>query len=239
VNIYISIFVSSPVPDHVTLVISPGSPPHVDVYLFYIFLHGYIHTLVLPKPVYIWVSPVDSIPLDSDSSPLIRLSLRRWDFPSSVRYLQIYQKYKGQGVPFPPDFRSMLSRYRDPTVGVSLGSRGYRTSRSVKRHGSQKQGIPPVPGDVTRPSPLPQENQDVLKKVREMKLGGHIDHAHSISLVRLGEKYYLMILIDGIDFVWTQTCQVRTNPEDLLHDVPKAFLFFLSFFFLQKKNFPL
>ena len=25
-----------------------------------------------------------------------------------------------------------------------------------------------------------------------------------------------MIVIDGIDFVWPQTCQVRTNPEDLL-----------------------
>jgi hypothetical protein len=51
-----------------------------------------------------------------------------------------------------------------------------------------------------------------------MKLGAHIDHAHSISIGRLGEKYYLMIVIDGIDFVWPQTCQVRTNPEDLLHE---------------------
>jgi hypothetical protein len=51
-----------------------------------------------------------------------------------------------------------------------------------------------------------------------MKLGAHIDHAYSISIVRLGEKYYLMIVIDGIDFVCPQTCQVRTNPEDLLHE---------------------
>jgi hypothetical protein len=27
-----------------------------------------------------------------------------------------------------------------------------------------------------------------------------------------------MIVIDGIDFVWPQTCQVRTHPEDLLHE---------------------
>jgi hypothetical protein len=79
------------------------------------------------------------------------------------------------------------------------------------------------PGDAatlswTRPSELPQENQDVLKKLREMKLGAHIDHVHSISIDRLGGKFYLMIVIDGIDFVWTQTCQVRTNPEDLLHE---------------------
>jgi hypothetical protein len=30
---------------------------------------------------------------------------------------------------------------------------------------------------------------------REMKLGAHIDPAHSISIDRLGEKYYLMIVI--------------------------------------------
>jgi hypothetical protein len=136
----------------------------------------------------------------------------------SVRHLQIYHKYKGQGVPFPPDFRAMLPRYRDPTIGVSLGAREYRTSRRVKRHGSQKQGSPPVAGDATLPSELPQENQDVLKKLREMKLGAHIDHAHSISIGRLGEKHYLMIVIDGIDFVWSQTCQVQTIPEDLLDE---------------------
>jgi hypothetical protein len=84
--------------------------------------------------------------------------------------------------------------------------------------GFSGQGSPPVPGDVALPSELPQENQDVFKKLREMKLGAHIDHAHSISVGRLGEKYYLMIVIDGIDFVWPQTCQIRTHPEDLLHE---------------------
>ena len=154
------------------------------------------------------------MPLDSDSAALMRLSLSRWGFPCPARHLQIYHKYKGQGVPFPPDFRAMLPRYRDPTVGVSLGARGYRTSRRVQRHGSQKQGSPPVAGDAARPSALPQENQDVLKKLRQMKLGAHIDHAHSISIGRLGEKYYLMIVIDGIDFLWPQTCQTRTHPEE-------------------------
>ena len=27
-----------------------------------------------------------------------------------------------------------------------------------------------------------------------------------------------MIVIDGIDFLWSQTCQTRTHPEDLLHE---------------------
>jgi hypothetical protein len=82
----------------------------------------------------------------------------------------------------------MLQRYRDPTVGVSLRSRGYRTSRCVKRHGSQKQGNPPVSDDATRPSELPQENQDVLTKFREMKFGTHIDVFILSLLTDLGKN---------------------------------------------------
>jgi hypothetical protein len=41
-------------------------------------------TLVLPRPVR--VSPADSIPLDSDSVVLMRLSLIRWGFPCPVRH---------------------------------------------------------------------------------------------------------------------------------------------------------
>jgi hypothetical protein len=70
-----------------------------------------------------------------------------------------------------------MLRYRDPAIGGSLGARGYRTSWRVKRHGSQKQGSLPVAGNAARPSELPQKNRDVLKKLREMKLGAHIDCA--------------------------------------------------------------
>jgi hypothetical protein len=91
--------------------------------------------LMFPRPVR--VSPADSMPLDYDSAALMRLSLSMWVFPCPARHLQIYHKYKGHGVPFPPDFRAML--HRDPTIRVPLGARGYRTSRHVKRHGSQKQ----------------------------------------------------------------------------------------------------
>jgi hypothetical protein len=56
---------------------------------------------------------------------------------------------------------------------VSLGARGYRTSLSVKNRGSQKQGSPPVAGDAAHPFALPQDNQDVFKKILEMKLTMH------------------------------------------------------------------
>jgi hypothetical protein len=75
--------------------------------------------LVLPKPGR--VSPADSRPLDSDSAALMRLSLSSWGFPCLPRHLQLHHKYKGQGVHF-PDFRAILPRYCDPTIGVSLGA---------------------------------------------------------------------------------------------------------------------
>ena len=39
----------------------------------------------------------------------------------------------------------------------------------------------------------------ILKKLHEMKLGAHIGHVYSLSVGRRGEKYYLMIGIDGIE----------------------------------------
>ena len=89
--------------------------------------------------------------------------------PASFNLSQL--EYKGQGVPFPPDLRAKLPRYLEPTIWVSLGAQGYRTSRSVKTRGSQKQGSPPVAGDAARPSALPQDNREVLKKLRELQLG--------------------------------------------------------------------
>ena len=46
----------------------------------------------------------------------------------------------------------------------------------------------------------------------------HIDYAHSITLGRNKEQYYLMIVIDSIDFTWAQSSPNRSEPEDLIHD---------------------
>ena len=45
-----------------------------------------------------------------------------------------------------------------------------------------------------------------------------IDYAHSITLGRNKELYYLMIVIDSIDFTWAQPSPNRSEPEDLIHD---------------------
>jgi hypothetical protein len=32
------------------------------------------------------------------------------------------------------------------------------------------------------------------------------------------EKYYLILVVDGIDFVWAQSTTTRSSPEDLILD---------------------
>ena len=46
----------------------------------------------------------------------------------------------------------------------------------------------------------------------------HIDYAHSITLGRNKEQYYLMIVIDSIDFTWAQSSPNRSEPENVIHD---------------------
>jgi len=41
---------------------------------------------------------------------------------------------------------------------------------------------------------------------------------HSIILGRNREFYYLIIVIDSIDFTWAQPSPNRSEPEDLIHD---------------------
>ena len=46
----------------------------------------------------------------------------------------------------------------------------------------------------------------------------HIDFVNSITLGRMKERYYLIIVVDSIDFSWAQTSTTRSEPEDLLHE---------------------
>ena len=46
----------------------------------------------------------------------------------------------------------------------------------------------------------------------------HIDYANSITLGRSKERYYLIIVVDSIDFTWAQSSTSRSEPEDLIHE---------------------
>eukprot|EP00961_Rhodomonas_salina_P204239 2755944-Rhodomonas_salina.1 len=46
----------------------------------------------------------------------------------------------------------------------------------------------------------------------------HMDYAHSISLGYYKEKYYLLFIVGGQNFMWVTPTRTRMEPEDLLQD---------------------
>jgi hypothetical protein len=75
-----------------------------------------------------------------------------------------------------------------------MGARAYRTFKRV-----QQRGVHNFRGVV-----VPLEDDDVSRTINAQvltKLGLHIDYAHSISLGYSKEKYYLILVVDGIDCV--------------------------------------
>ena len=92
-----------------------------------------------------------------------------------------------------------------------MGARAYRTSKRVQQRGIHK----------FRGAAVSLEDGDVARAISAQdltKLDLHIDYAHSISLGYSKEKYYLILVVDGIDFVWGQTCTTRSTPEDLIQE---------------------
>eukprot|EP00961_Rhodomonas_salina_P192363 2595809-Rhodomonas_salina.3 len=46
----------------------------------------------------------------------------------------------------------------------------------------------------------------------------HIDYAHANSLGYNKEGYYLMLVVDSIDFTWASPTRLKADPEELLDD---------------------
>ena len=61
-----------------------------------------------------------------------------------------------------------------------------------------------------------QEPADRPRLVHAPKHRMHIDWANSIILGRSKERYYLIMVIDSIDFTWAQPSTSRMEPEDCL-----------------------
>jgi len=48
----------------------------------------------------------------------------------------------------------------------------------------------------------------------------HVDYAHSISIGYKNEAYYLVMVIDRVDFLWAAPTAHKSNPESLLESFP-------------------
>jgi hypothetical protein len=160
------------------------------------------------------VNPVDVSPVDGPTSTHMHLNMHKWGFPSRNLMIKCHDKYKNQVV-FPPNFVRNTHKYRDPVATVSLGAHVYRTSRRVQEHGYQMSGQGP------HPVHLDEDLADSLyrsakKTVTSPSNGLHIDYTYSISLGFNKEHYYLIMVVDGIDFIWVSVSQDHSTPKNMI-----------------------
>mmetsp|Transcript_32813 Transcript_32813/g.67774 ORF Transcript_32813/g.67774 Transcript_32813/m.67774 type:complete len:134 (-) Transcript_32813:212-613(-) len=48
----------------------------------------------------------------------------------------------------------------------------------------------------------------------------HIDYAHTIAIGYHNQRYYLVMVIDGKDFLWASPTTTKDDPEALLEEFP-------------------
>jgi hypothetical protein len=106
-------------------------------------------------------------------------------------------------------------------VAVSLGARAYRTTRRVQERGYHKRGQPFLPENdcenIVESLHSPASFHNATPPLpANTPLGLHIDYAYTITMGYHKEKYYLILVVDGIDFVWAQSTTTRSSPEDLI-----------------------
>ena len=52
----------------------------------------------------------------------------------------------------------------------------------------------------------------------EERVDMHIDYAHTIAIGYHNQRYYLVIVIDGVDFLWASPTATKNDPEALLEE---------------------
>jgi hypothetical protein len=140
--------------------------------------------------------------------------MHTWGFPSRNLIIKCHDKYKNQVV-FPPNFVRNSHRYRDPTTAVSFGAHAYRTSHRVQKLGYQMSGQ--APHSTHRDEDLADALYLLAKKTVTFPSNGlHIDYTYSISLGFNKEHYYLIMVVDGIDFIWASTSQDLSSPGNMI-----------------------
>jgi hypothetical protein len=116
----------------------------------------YVPKMVLPKPI--WVSPTDSMTLDSDSASLMTPSLNTCWFPCPTRHLQLHPNFPNTRVKVSLFHRTFV-RCCHIIVTLLLGGHSERKDivhdhgvcHGSHEHGSRPQLLQPVPGGAAVP----------------------------------------------------------------------------------------
>jgi hypothetical protein len=156
--------------------------------------------------------------------------------PCNSKLAQCYRHHKGKG--FPIGFMTALANYECRTCALMKGVRTYRKSTwmKAKRQDRQKSksrnsgNSEPVTNTVTSSlvtkilakqrlkddflTAMPANATDDADNDNDL----FINFAHTIALGYKNERYYLVMVIGGVDFLWASPTTTTSKPEELLQE---------------------
>ena len=138
-----------------------------------------------------------------------------WGHPSETKMVENYNYYKGKG--FPKGFLALLKKFSCRWCALCKGARAYRHTKRVK----DKMATPSMPNKAQQDTPEPPPPRfDPKIKDDNSDLGYnlHADFAHSIALGYNKEQYYLVLTIEGKDFLWAEPVVNRSAPEEVIQE---------------------
>ena len=155
--------------------------------------------------------------------------------PRGTMFDEITKEYPSL-FPRDPAFRTAARQHRCPVCTLMKGARTYRKSKRMEKK-QKRSSTPPVSaGTASTCPPAPPLRKrvrfaadtkdvshlhadDFLQAFRgEMGKVLHIDHAHTIAVGLKGERYYLMMVVDGVDFMWATPTHHTSTPELAIED---------------------
>eukprot|EP00961_Rhodomonas_salina_P121495 1635437-Rhodomonas_salina.3 len=149
----------------------------------------------------------------------------RWGHPSNSKMEQIVRYYKRKG--FPPGFLAALKKFKCKICAMCKDARVYKHTKHVqekiannkaqrKAQTSRSASKNVVQALLDHEVTEIESEEDLEHMLDNEEL--HMDYAHSISLGYFKERYYLLFVVGGRNFMWATPTTTRMEPEDLLND---------------------
>ena len=189
----------------------------------------------------------DVSPLELSDADRVRLCHDRDGHPSKNKHRQIFKARKGKGFPpnflalldhFKCETCAVTAGARQYRQSKRVKTKGYHreaatsscaccTGESCCADAHAKcfaLAVRDIPANRCDDAPdrpdaaALEEAQRPPRLVHPPRNRLHIDFANSITIGRSKERYYLILVINGINFTWAQPSASRSEPEDLIHE---------------------
>ena len=170
------------------------------------------------EPVRESTIPMDMEKVTEVNQRILQLLHDRWSHPSNSKMNRIVRYYKMKG--FQPGFLKELQNFKCKVCTLCKGARVYKHTKHVQEKMESKKQAKASKNweQVLLETDLDdvEEEDELLQAFQNEEL--HMDYAHSIALGYNNERYYLLFVVGGRNFMWASPSTTRKEPEILLRE---------------------